>query len=90
MLEVVRARYEGGYRVWVELDDSVAGTADLGGALWGPVFEPLKDVEQFKRFTVSDVLHTLVWDNGADLAPEYLRELLTAERVGSTAPPLQA
>jgi hypothetical protein len=89
MLEVLRARHEGGYRVWVEFNDGAAGVADLGGALWGPVFEPLKDVEEFKRFVVSDLLHTLVWDNGADLAPEYLRELVSAERVGSTAPSLQ-
>ncbi|MBU4399681.1 MAG: DUF2442 domain-containing protein, partial [Planctomycetes bacterium] len=51
---------------------------DLSDALWGPVFEPLRDVERFKRFVVSEVLHTLVWDNDADLAPEYLRDRLFA------------
>jgi hypothetical protein len=48
MLEVVRAQYEGGYRVWVELNDGAVGVVDLSDALWGQVFEPLKDVEQFK------------------------------------------
>ena len=67
MLEVVRAQYQDGYRIWLEFNDGVSGVVDLSDALWGPVFEPLKDLDQFKRFAVSDVLHTLVWENDADL-----------------------
>ena len=67
MLQVVRARYEGGYRVWVEFNDGAAGVVDIADALWGPAFEPLKDIERFKRLGVSDVLHTLAWENGPDL-----------------------
>jgi hypothetical protein len=74
MLEVVEARHQDGYSVWVKFNDGVAGVVDLSDALWGPLFEPLKDVERFKRFVVSETLHTLVWDNDADLAPEYLRD----------------
>ena len=76
MLEVVEAKYQSGFNVWVKFNDGVAGVVDLSDALWGPVFEPLRDVERFKRFKVSEVLHTLVWDNDADLAPEYLRDRL--------------
>jgi hypothetical protein len=36
------------------------------------VFEPLKDREIFRRFTVDPEAGTLVWENGADLAPESL------------------
>lgn len=79
MLDVVRAQYQDGYRIWLELSDGLSGIVDLSDALWGPMFEPLKDLEQFKRFTVSDAFHTLVWENGADLAPEYLRERLASQ-----------
>ncbi|HLQ01326.1 MAG TPA: hypothetical protein VK143_03400 [Burkholderiales bacterium] len=41
--------------------------------LHGPVFEPLKNIDYFRRFTVHTELHTLVWPNGADFAPEFLR-----------------
>jgi hypothetical protein len=34
------------------------------------VFEPLKDINKFKRFYVSD--WTIEWENGADFAPESL------------------
>ena len=37
-----------------------------------PVFEPLRDLSVFRRFQISEVLHTIVWENNADLAPEYL------------------
>ena len=81
MLEVKQARYVDGYRIWVELTDGTAGVADLSDALWGPVFEPLRDIEQFKRFAVSGVLHTIAWDNGADLAPEFLRDKVCGAKV---------
>ncbi len=34
---------------------------------------PLNDPTEFRQFAI--VGHTLAWANGADLAPEYLREL---------------
>jgi hypothetical protein len=86
MLEVVKARYEGGYKVWIEFNDGRSGVVDLSDALWGPVFEPLRDVARFKRFEVSKTLHTLTWDNDADLAPEYLRDRLVAASVPQSSP----
>jgi hypothetical protein len=82
MLEVTEARYEGGYNVWVKFNDGAAGVVDLSGALWGPLFEPLRDIERFRRFVVSETLHTLAWENDADLAPEYLRERLLQQPCG--------
>jgi hypothetical protein len=46
---------------------------DLAGDLDGVVFEPLRNPEYFACFAVDD---TLVWPNGADFAPEFLRERL--------------
>ena len=45
---------------------------ELTDVLWGKVFEPLKDREIFRRFTVDPKAGTIVWENGADLAPESL------------------
>ncbi len=36
--------------------------------------KPLKEVNKFKAFKVDSVLETIVWDNGADIAPEYLHK----------------
>ncbi|GAB4343468.1 MAG: DUF2442 domain-containing protein [Candidatus Abyssubacteria bacterium] len=74
MLEVTNAEYVEGYTIRVCFNTGECGTVDLKDALWGPVFEPLKDIDLFKRFEVSDVLHTVRWENNADLAPEFLRD----------------
>ena len=71
-LHVLEAKYIRGYTVWLRFNDGAAGEVDLSGELDGPLFGPLRDLEQFKRFTV--VCHTLAWENGADFAPEFLRE----------------
>lgn len=76
MLCVTSARYESGYKIRVELSDGTRGVVDLEEDLWGTVFEPLRDEELFRRFSVSAEFGTIVWDNGADIAPEHLREKL--------------
>jgi len=74
MLEVASAEYVDGYRVRLRFNNGETGVVDLKDSLWGPMFEPLRDVDAFKRFKVSQVLHTLCWENDADLAPEFLYE----------------
>jgi hypothetical protein len=76
MLEVTGAAYVDGYRLRVHFSDGSEGFVDLEQALWGPVFEPLRALEEFKRFRVSEIFHTVCWDNGADFAPEFLRDMV--------------
>ena len=71
-LHVTAARPLDGYRVEVRFDDGREGIADLEDALNGPMFEPLKDPEMFRKFRVDEELQTIMWPNGADLAPEYI------------------
>ena len=72
---VIDARYLGAHRVWIRFDDGLEGTLDLTDELWGEVFEPLRDPAYFGQFTVD---RTLVWPNGADFAPEFLHERVSA------------
>ena len=76
MLEVTTAQYVNGYRIRVRFNNGREGIVDLTDVLWGPMFEPLRDTAAFRRFQVSDVLHTIRWDNDADLAPEFLLQRL--------------
>ncbi|HEX2611405.1 MAG TPA: DUF2442 domain-containing protein [Gemmatimonadales bacterium] len=75
-LHVVEARYLHDHTVWVRFNDGTAGEIDLSSELEGPVFGPLKDTCQFKRFEIAH--HTLSWENGADFAPEFLRQHVRA------------
>ena len=71
-LHVLEARHVRNYVVRLKFSDGAEGEADLASELDGPVFGVLRDIEQFKRFSVA--CHTLTWPNGADFAPEFLRE----------------
>jgi hypothetical protein len=71
---VIEANHVSGYILRIKFRDGTEGEIDLEPELTGPVFEPLRDPEQFKLFRVDPEIHTLVWPNGADLAPEFLHE----------------
>lgn len=73
---IVEARYVGGHAVWLRFDDGAEGEVHIAAELHGPVFEPLRSTEVFRQFVVHPELKTLVWPNGADFAPEFLRSSL--------------
>ncbi len=79
MLEVTSAEYVEGYKIRVRFNSGGQGVVDLKDALWGPMFEPLRDIGAFRRFKVSEVLHTLCWENDADFAPEFLRAKMVGQ-----------
>ena len=74
ILHVREAKYRHDYVIWLRFNDGAEGEVDLRDELCGEVFEPLKDLGQFRRFRVDPEMQTLVWDNGADMAPEFLYE----------------
>jgi hypothetical protein len=85
MLIVTSVEYEGGYCLRLGFSDGACGGVDLEPLLWGPVFEPLRDVAVFSRVRLSKEFGTIVWENGADVAPEWLRERLeTKAKVAET------
>ena len=72
--DVVDARHVSGYLVWLQFRDGSSGEIDLEPFLTGPVFEPLLDPAVFATVSVHPEFCTLVWPNGADLAPEFLHD----------------
>lgn len=73
-LHVKEAKYLHDYVIWMRFNDGTEGEVDLEGELEGEVFGSLKDVKQFRRFRVDPEIETILWENGADLAPEFLYE----------------
>ena len=68
------------YRLFLRLNNGVAGEVDLRNELEGEVFEALKDPAQFATAHQHPIMKTVAWANGADLAPEFLLELLEAQQ----------
>jgi len=79
MLHIRSAEYRGGHRLRLTFSDGAEGEVDLSAYLDGPVFVPLRDPAIFSAVTVDPELHTVTWPNGADFAPEFLRELLGSD-----------
>ena len=73
--EVRAVEHLGGHRLRLTFADGLTGDVDLAerftGPL-GPMFEPLRDPTYFGRVVVDPELGTVVWPNGADLAPDVL------------------
>ena len=69
---VIRAEYRDGFRIHLTFNDNSERTVDFRPWLEGPIFEPLKDLKYFQRFFLEG--GTVVWPNGADIAPETLYE----------------
>lgn len=77
MIFVTQAQYVDSYRVRIVFSDRREGIVDLRDTICNDhraIFRELEDMEKFKRLRVE--LDTVVWDNGLDLAPEYLYDKL--------------
>jgi len=85
---VVKAEHRGAFRIHLTFNDAVEATLDFRRWLEGPIFEPLKERGYFSRFFVEG--GTVVWPNGADIAPETLHAAAVAERSNTRLHPTAA
>jgi Protein of unknown function (DUF2442) len=61
------------HAVHVRFEDGTTADVDLSYLLdYGGVFEPLHDPDYFARLRADAEAGTIVWPNGADIAPETL------------------
>ena len=64
------------YKLSVRFNNGEAGVIDLSSELTGDMFESLRDPELFATAYQHPEMRTVAWANGADLAPEFLLDLL--------------
>ena len=75
--DVISVSHLGRYRLLLAFADGSVRTVDLGPKLTGdvgPMFEPLREVAYSGRVSLDPELGTIVWPNGADIAPDVLYE----------------
>jgi hypothetical protein len=76
VLRVTAATVCGATELDLKFNDGSSGRVDVSPILVGVVFQALKDPTFFAKGVLDPVCGTVVWPNGADIAPEALRELL--------------
>jgi hypothetical protein len=70
LLWITNATYLDNYRIALTFNNGTRKTVDLVDYSFSGIFAPLRNVERFREFHLSD--WTITWDNGADIAPETL------------------
>ena len=75
ILHVKEAKYVHDYVIWVRFNDDIEGEVDLENELEGEILV-LSKTRKISIFKVDPILQTIVWENGADIAPEFLHENL--------------
>ena len=74
LILVTAARYVSDYKLELTFNDGLKAEIDFTDWINKyPFFKPLQDIEYFKTFSLDG--WTVVWENGADIAPETLYEV---------------
>ena len=68
--QIIEARYVAGYRIELRFNTGLRKTVDFSHWLKGPVFEPLRNRAEFRKFFIAG--GSVCWPSGADIAPETL------------------
>ena len=76
MLHITAAKYIADYKISVAFDDGSCGVADFESVVKNdhrPIVQQLSNLNLFKDFKLQ--ARTIVWSNGVDFAPEFVKSL---------------
>ncbi len=80
ILRITEASVVGPHLLELCFNNGVSKTVDVGPLLEGPIFEPLKEPQEFAKASLDPVCGTVTWPNGADFAPDALHALTAVEQ----------
>lgn len=66
--------------LYIRFENGVSGEIDISKVVpFEGIFSKFKDLSYFATVKINQELGTIVWDNGADLAPDYLYAVLSGK-----------
>ena len=71
-LHIHNVKYLTEYQLEVSFSNGRTGVADFRHLLDGKMFAALRDPSVFAQARIDQELETIVWPNGADVAPEFV------------------
>jgi hypothetical protein len=72
---ITHVEYDSGFKLYLQFEDGGWRIADLKEHLSGEVFEPLRELSFFQTAVLNSDIDTVVWENGADMSPDFLYEI---------------
>jgi hypothetical protein len=72
LVHVTAVEVLGDHCLRLTFEDGAEGEVDLSNWNWRGVFDLLADPDYFRQVKLDEELGTIVWPNGADMAPETL------------------
>lgn len=81
LLKITRAKYVDKYKIDLSFSNGFSAIVDLKDKIFSDhrkVFEKLQNVDFFKKFAKNR--WTIEWENGVDLAPEFLHDLAIEQK----------
>lgn len=80
MIWVEDAKYIDNFSLFVKFNDGKEAVIDMENYIKSKqentIFAPLRELDNFKTVTLNRDIDTIVWANGADIAPERLYEMM--------------
>jgi hypothetical protein len=83
ILNITNAKYIDDYKIFLTFNTGDSHIVDLSDIIFNEtrkIFQPLKEPTYFQNFKLW--LNTIVWENEADFAPEFLLELAKKQQKG--------
>lgn len=78
LCDIVEVKVVKNYVLYVRFEDGLSGEIDISKIVpFEGVFSKLKEPSYFATVRVDKNLGTIVWGNGADLAPDFLYSLIS-------------
>ena len=73
LIDVTEVKLLEDYNIWLHFNNGASGKVNIKEIIpFKGVFSPLEDYNYFSRVYVNHDIGTICWENGADIAPDFL------------------
>ena len=80
--DIIEVKPQENYVLYLKFEDGRDGIIDISRLIeFKGIFEPLNNLEYFKKVKLNSEWGTIYWENGADLDPVVLYSVMTGESI---------
>lgn len=78
LVDIIEVKVIKDYVLYIKFEDGVEGEIDVSKIIpFKGIFSKFKDPKYFSTVKLNPDIGTIVWDNGADLSPDFIYSLIS-------------